>query len=529
MTYKAIVTKLSNVRSVPELNSLKIATVNGDQILVGKSCKEGDIGVYFPGGGVISEKHLTECNLYVNRFFLVQDPGKTDLKVGQEITTQEYRDIKDDLEKNLKYKSLVGCSVSSHPKEKKKYVVDESGDTDFKIGDIITVNQLKKSNSDIKKRNSKIAKEALGYLVPKGKTINKGGSFERSGRVRTVRFQGIESNGFWQPLESDGKFNFKWTGQTIDWFQEGQQFDVINTHKVCEKYFTKAELNAIKERNKVNSVNTGFKVGLNLKQHYDTPQLTHVNIPENSILVITEKLHGTSGRTGYVPEPLNLNWFQHKWNDIANKFNLGLCFATHDFQYISGSRRVVLKDPSVDQGYYQGTTFRGEIHNKIKSSGLHPNETLYYEIVGYTHPGSLIMPKHTVKDDKLKKRFGSEMAYTYGCADGEYEIYVYRITIGNHELSWDAVKRRCHELNLKHVPELKRMIHDGDNESLVQICIQEGTKVSTLDDKHLMEGVCVRFTNDLQDKNVKFKNFFFRQQEDIRKEDEYFVDPEDIA
>ena len=51
MSYKAIVTRLSNVRPHPNADRVKLATCHGNQVVIGLDSNEGDLGVYFPSDG----------------------------------------------------------------------------------------------------------------------------------------------------------------------------------------------------------------------------------------------------------------------------------------------------------------------------------------------------------------------------------------------------------------------------------------------------------------------------------------------
>lgn len=64
MAYNAHVVKLNNVRSHPNADRVKLATVFGNQIVVGINSKEGDLGIYFPCDGQLSERFCRENNLY---------------------------------------------------------------------------------------------------------------------------------------------------------------------------------------------------------------------------------------------------------------------------------------------------------------------------------------------------------------------------------------------------------------------------------------------------------------------------------
>lgn len=529
MAYKAIVCKLQNVRPHEKLHSLNVATVQGHQILTGKESKEGTLGVFYPGDGCLSDAHLKANNLY-RKAIRITSPGSTKLREGQIVTRREL----------------------SHA-------------------------------------NKRIS-ETKGQTIAVGTEIDMGGYFEDNGRVRVVKFQGIESDGFWHPIE--GYFDWVNDEAAVSSLKDGEEIDSIGGNTIAYKYMTPATRAALASPKQGAAANDR---GANLPRHYDTASIERIwnKIPEGSVIYITEKLHGTSGRTGHVQEHKEVTGFRRMWNSLFGGRFLP-AFDTLGYDYVSGTRRVTLNTfhkrprlgrvkriwnatfgrmsgltypvPQVrDEGYYQGTTFRLDIHDNIKVAGLRKGECLYYEIVGYDETGRPIMPNHQVADSKLKKKFGDTMNYTYGCnqiADtflgvnshvnsrefldairekmglnvrlGECQIYVYRITVINEdgdevELGWDAVKRRCRELGLNHVPELDRFIYDGDADSLKKRCVDLSSTRSTLDARHIMEGVCIRITNDSDDKAWKFKSWHFRDMEGIRKEDDTYVDPEEIA
>jgi len=63
-TNNAIVTRLKNVRSHPNADRLKLATVLGTQVVVGLDSKEDDLVVYFDSNLRLSHKYLHHNNLY---------------------------------------------------------------------------------------------------------------------------------------------------------------------------------------------------------------------------------------------------------------------------------------------------------------------------------------------------------------------------------------------------------------------------------------------------------------------------------
>lgn len=468
MSYEALVCRLQNVRKHSNADRVKLANVSGYQVIVGLNAKDGDLGVFFGPDGKLSREHLLNNNLY-----------------------------------------------QVHP------------DTGKKIG---------------------------GY-------------FGKNGRVKAQKFRGEISEGFWQEVSA-----FAWCNDKL--LKEGDTFIELNGHKICEKYYTPATIRMMNKQSnklKLKGVYRRFqkapwyrksylvfwvlymilkeKLGItekknysNFAEHYDTKQLRdYVNsIPEESLIYISEKCHGTSGRTGYVFVTTTLTgflgWFVSK-------------FKKPEWQYLSGTRRTVMKESKPD-GWYVGTDFRKDIHKIIASSGLHKGETLYYEIVGYTDTGGSIMGKLGLEDkidkdgkitdlSKLRKLFGENVTFSYGCNANEngyphqYNILVYRITITNEdgnvtELSWEQVEARCDRLGLQTVPVLKKMFYSNP-ESLLNNCKLLADGKSTLDTRHIREGVVVRIEDKDMTIAVKYKGFHFCTLENIRKNDDEYVDFEEIS
>ena len=148
------------------------------------------------------------------------------------------------------------------------------------------------------------------------------------------------------------------------------------------------------------------------KDRYDlTVPDTH-NFFANGVLI-----HNTSGRTGRVKSTFfKYNKVKSKLNDFiwhidatARKlsrkakwlkflknvntptFELRPTSSKEEWEYVTGSRRVVI-DPNTEyQGFYNGDPFREQIHQKIKDIGLQKGEVIYYEIVGFTDQNGPIM------------------------------------------------------------------------------------------------------------------------------------------
>jgi hypothetical protein len=84
------------------------------------------------------------------------------------------------------------------------------------------------------------------------------------------------------------------------------------------------------------------------------------------------------------------------------------------------------------------------------------------EVVGWCGENSTIMPTvHTkaIKDKNFSKVYGDSFVYSYGNNSGECSMFVYRIAQMHEDgsivdLPWYAVKARCKELGINHVPEV---------------------------------------------------------------------------
>jgi hypothetical protein len=278
-----------------------------------------------------------------------------------------------------------------------------------------------------------------------------GGMFDLNRRVRTQKFRGEISDGFWIPISS---LNFLKIKIALD---EGTEFTELNGVPICNKYIVPGT----KTHNQQMKKNRIAKSSIMFREHFDTEHFgKHLqDIDFRDRIVVTEKLHGTSGRVGHV--------LVDKKISILTKFlSRFLPIETQEWQYLNGTRRVVLEESSGSQ--FHDPTIRENALNYFNGN-LRKGETVYFEIVGYETSGSLIMSSVDIKKlndkeftNRWKQHGNTDMAYTYGCEPKKSEVYIYRITNTNVEghsvdLSWDDVIRRCGELGVKHVPELSYM------------------------------------------------------------------------
>jgi hypothetical protein len=429
--YNAKVVKLS-VKPHPNADRLQLGYVQGIQVIVGMDVNDGDIGVFFPCDGQLSNEFLSTHNLY---------------------------------------------------------------------------------------RHSELNKDTT-----------KTGYFSDNGRVTAEKIRGENSEGFYCALS-----DFAYTGYDLNKLELGTEFDELNGHKICQKYYTPATLRAMSRNGSGNKAKR-TQADYNLPRHFDTEQLqcNLDKVEAGDLVIITEKTHGTSTRIGFVQveRHIELKWWQKLYNLLPfPKYPT----VTKNYEFVVGSRnRIVdstLKPESPD--YY-----RLETAEPLRGL-LKKGEVIYAEIVGFDSNGKPIMkPQGTSKLPEIKKQYGEIMVYRYGCRWNEVGIQqrrmlVYRITQVNEDsqeidLSWAQVNRRASELGLKTVPELISPFIYNTGIMDIADCFVQGC--STLDSTHIREGVVVRLekANGLT-KCYKHKSFEFKVLEGILKQDDNYVDTEDVS
>ncbi len=400
------------------------------------------------------------------------------------------------------------------------------------------------------------------------------GFFGKNRRVTAQRFRGEKSEAYWAPLSSlrammdTGPFARGRLTDPEDVLKEGDELTSYMGKEVCRKYETPATRKA-----KMNRGMQPKKHNPAFRKHFDTPQLRKDiwEIPQGALVYLTEKLHGTSGRFGYLPEPVEPTFREKLGAWIAGGKWTPEKYAK---EYLLGTRNIILGKWEGDS-YYGKEGFRYALTDSLKGK-LHYGETLYFEIVGYTEEGSPIMPPVSTSALKGHKVdipggipldftsvYGEKMSYSYGCwpqytsyaygpdfsihEDGfaQHRMYVYRITQQTPDgipldLSWEQVKGRCAELKIYHVPQLldaPMVMHWGEteeeNRAAVENCLRSAGHhakgPSTIDSKHIREGVCIRWEKGTRIGILKEKSFEFLVLEGVVKAQEDYVDMEEIA
>lgn len=371
--------------------------------------------------------------------------------------------------------------------------------------------------NDLVRRKDENGNPAGGYLDPNKRNI------------RPLKLRGEKSDGLYLPITCMMEFC------PISDLKVGDTIGVVNGHEICKKYIphrTKAYHYTEKVRKqKVNFAPTFF-------EHCDTTQLAY-NLEAfhaGDVVELTLKMHGTSGRTGYLPllQPRTL------LDKILRR-------TRKEYGYVSGTRRVVL-DEEHTGGFYEDNTFRHYMAAKFENK-LHRGETAYYEIVGFQGPnGAPIMS--SVKNSKISdkafiKQYGEETVFAYGCdPNGTYkmqtneagdmvcppccELYVYRMTMVNDDgdvvdYSPAQIRYRCEQMGVNVVPQFEVFVIPQDEphpgEYVVRKVEEYYDGPDPIGEIHVREGVVARILNRNNFAVYKMKNWSFKCLEGIIKDE----------
>jgi hypothetical protein len=265
--------------------------------------------------------------------------------------------------------------------------------------------------------------------------INKRGYFEDNRRVRCVKFRGNKSEGMYIPLESL-KFVL---GDKIKELKVGDEFDELEGVNICKKYvIKKKESNPTSKKNKGKKAKESKIIENQFRFHDDTVQLYRnlhkVNLDD--YISISYKIHGTSSISSKVLCKKKLNIVEKALK------TLGVNIVDKQYDNLYASRRVIKNEDLNPQAeHYYGEDIWGLANERLKDVLL-DGMTIYYEIVGFTPTGTPI-----------------QKGFDYGCRDGHFEIYVYRITFTNpsgnvFEFSFKQMEEWCKSRDIKTVPLL---------------------------------------------------------------------------
>ena len=397
------------------------------------------------------------------------------------------------------------------------------------------------TKNDLVRRKDENGNPAGGYLDPEKRNI------------RAIKLRGEKSDGLFMPLSS-----FAYTGVNPDEWTIGTPITVVNGHEICQKYIPRTKHSGSAGNGGVKHISKSkAPIAPLFYEHKDTEQLAY-NLaafkPDDEI-EITLKMHGTSQRTAHTKV---LTGFKRTiWDKLFRREGTPI----YDWGYVTGTRRVVLDDFA--GGFYGSNEFRKQ-HADFFEGKLWKGETVYYEVVGFTHTGAPIMTSadnKKINDKEFAKTYGKETVFSYGCTASGYhptldsepnswpksDIYVYRMTMANEdgevvEYTPDFMRYRCELMGVKTVPVFWKGIipqepaiphpdycHTSDMISDKMMKCNAGEYVKYIAEQfydgpdpigktHVREGVVVRILNRPTFTAYKHKNFSFKVLEGLIKD-----------
>lgn len=338
------------------------------------------------------------------------------------------------------------------------------------------------------------------------------GYLEKNRRIKALKLRGHVSNALLMPLDSLEP----WISPSQ--LREGDTFDTLNGHEICRKYEIPRRPSTGRTDRRIERAFRRVDEKL-FPMHLDTDaywRSAHLLDPTREV-VITQKLHGSSVRVGRVP----CRREKGRWERFVNKF---LRVKTPDYAHelVSGSRKVI-KEVGRDHQHFYDRDIWSWCGEQI--ADLIPNGVIVYgELVGYVPDTNSPIQKD----------------YSYECAEGDCELYVYRVAHINQQgflvdFPWDAVKHFCRERGLKWVPELTRSSVEGVDVFLDSFLDERladhgdwiDAPLTVSSHKTVDEGVCIR-QEGLVPTILKAKSPIFLEHE-TRLLDAEVVDLESVA
>jgi hypothetical protein len=323
--------------------------------------------------------------------------------------------------------------------------------------------------------------------------------FEENGRVKAIKLKGNVSTGVVMPVSSVNKLE---TGS----LKLGDEFNEIDGVFICRKYIVKKAAGS-SNAPKVNKVLDEIVDSKLFPQHIDTDHLLKNldRIALNDNIVISLKLHGTSGRVAHTLVKRKLTW-KDRW---AKRF--GVSVVEERYDYVVGSRKVVKSVGFTElknKNHFYAEDLWTKVAAELFEGKLHKGEAVYFEVIGRDYTGAEI-----------------QKGYTYGF--DRPTVYVYRITNINPngvevDLEWNLMETRADQLGVPVVPTVFRGIlykFLDDNGGGAATNLKEFSeaifkanfydKPSLFDPKIIEEGVCVRVESYPRPRTFKLKSPLF--------------------
>lgn len=283
----------------------------------------------------------------------------------------------------------------------------------------------------------------------------------KKGRVRSIKIRGQMSQGMIIPLEDvDAELTAKGIERRTYFIGDDLAEALeITKYEPPEPEFAMGPTRGAKKASK-NQINPNFKKYTDIE---NIKWYTNV-FQEGEPVYISEKLHGTSARYGFVPR--HYEGFGAPLKAAVMKF-LAKWGIVKEQEFVFGSRKVQLHT-GTNQSWYKEDIYSKILHQENIKDRLLPGECIYGEIVG----------------DRIQKN------YTYGCKEGEHKFYVYDVMVDGKWLDYPAFARWCSNRGFEPVPKL----YVGPWSQEVHMKYRDGD--STLGGQKIREGIVVKSVVD---------------------------------
>ena len=473
--YCCTVVRVGEVKPIEGKDKIGYTLVNGETIVVRKDqVKEGDVLFYASNETQLDKDFLGANNLFESSCYEFNANAKE-----VEPYVLENKELKPKAEKiENEIKKLYNCAkfiinyeaelLAAQEDNDKKTEIQEQHDRTRRTIIKYVGNGLTTDSDD--KTIVLSAHEHCAKIKAELEVINKKieentnfirthvGFFNKTGRVRAIRLGGVQSMGYLFSLDELIKYNPNVKDVNLEELV-GEDFDTVE-----DKLFIKAYVPFVPEQRKRSKSEKRDKhiekfdrmIKGEFAFHYDTSMFArNVNLfkPTDKV-VISNKLHGTSGIFGkvHVKTPIKLpihKWLWNKFVDITGLFkSKRITDYIVEYGNVTSSRTVIKNqyiNKEVSDGYY-GADVWSEYGNLIYPY-LEEGMIVYGEICGYI----------TNSDKMIQK------GYDYGCEVGENFLMPYRITTANEDgtkKEWNV--QEVYDWTIKLIeehPELSEKIH----------------------------------------------------------------------
>lgn len=271
-------------------------------------------------------------------------------------------------------------------------------------------------------------------------------------RIRSIKIRGAMSQGMLVPVWDLEQ----WLQRDVDVGEDVTELLGVVKYEPPEPHFSP---------NPRMGKKTGGKAQVNPHFHKYTDienvKNYHTIFQDGEPVYISEKLHGTSARYGWVPRFYGPGLLGAIKTKVMSKLEAwGL---VSPYQFVYGSRNVQLQN-GTNKSWYSDDPYTKILNQENIKNKLKPGECIYGEIVG----------------DRIQKN------YNYGCGPGEHQFYAYDVMKDGRWLNHAEFAAFCDTRGFKRVPEL----YVGPYSKEIELAHRDGD--STIGGQKIREGVVIK-------------------------------------